>query len=48
MIRAAVLFPGDLAGGTGGVGASGLALFLVADLGFLASEDKDLPEISLP
>lgn len=47
MIRAAVFFPGDSAGGTGGVGAAGLALFLVAVLGFLASEDEDLPEVSL-
>ena len=47
MIRAAVFFPGDPAGGTDGVGAAGLALFLVAVLGFLASEDEDLPEVSL-
>jgi hypothetical protein len=50
MIRAAVFFPGDLAGGTGDVGAAGLSLFWwwSSDLGFLASEDDDLPEVSLP
>jgi hypothetical protein len=47
MIRAATLFPGDPAGGIGGVGAADLALFFVAVLGFLACEDEDLPEVSL-
>jgi hypothetical protein len=47
MIRAVVLFPGDPVGGTGGVRAAGLALFFVAILGFLASEDEDLPQVSL-
>jgi hypothetical protein len=47
MIHAPVLFPGDLTGGTGGVGAASLASFLVAVLGFIASEDKDLSEVSL-
>jgi hypothetical protein len=36
-----------IVGGTGGVGAAGLALFLVVVLGFLASEDEDLPKVSL-
>jgi hypothetical protein len=48
MIRAAVLFPGDPVGGTGGVGSAGLALFLVTVPRLLASEDEDLPEVSLP
>jgi hypothetical protein len=47
MIDVVVLFLGDPAGGTGSVGVAGLALFLVAVLGFLASEDEDLPEVSL-
>ncbi|KAK1626619.1 hypothetical protein QYE76_000934 [Lolium multiflorum] len=44
MIHAVVLLPGLPAGGTGGVRAAGLALVLVAVLGFLASEDEDLHE----
>ncbi|KAK1662599.1 hypothetical protein QYE76_050758 [Lolium multiflorum] len=47
MIRVAVLFLGDPAGGIGGVRAANLALFLVAVLGFLACEDEDLPEVGL-
>ena len=34
MIRVAVFFPGDPAGGTGGVGAAGLALFWWQSSGF--------------
>lgn len=48
MIRAVVLFTGDPAGGTGGVGADGLALFLVAVHRFLAREDENLPEVIFP
>ena len=47
MIRVAVLFLGDPAGGIGGVGAADLALFFVAVLGFLACDDEDLPEVGL-
>jgi hypothetical protein len=43
VFRAALFFPGDPAGMTGGMGAAGLAI-MVKVLGFLSYEDKDLSE----
>ena len=47
MIRAAVFFPGDPAGRDWRRGGCWSCFILVAVLGFLASEDEDLPEVSL-